>query len=124
MASSIDFAFAAERDALRWEVRNSTLELRDLMLTRMDSLRTEMVESRAQAQREILNALTTQRVDVLDSMARLQSIMQRDNGHLRKELLNTTLEQGKEISELLLDQLKALESIKLRGSEKENQKKG
>merc|ERR1719158_914025 len=111
MASSIDFALAAEREALHWEVRNATLELGSLLLTRLDSLRTELLQSREQQQRELLDAEAHHRAEVAEGMVRLQRNMRQEIRQLRGELLNMTMEQGREISELLLNQQKTLETI-------------
>lgn len=132
MASSIDFALAAERDAFHVHMRNATLELSSRLLTRLDSLRTEIVqsaefESLRKQQRELLDAESHHRREVTEGMVRLQSNMRRDMHQLRGELLNLTMEQGREISELLLEysqnQLKSLEGMRLRGTEKAPEKK-
>lgn len=108
MASSIDFALAAERDAMRdtirWEIHNATLELRGTLLPRLDALRTQLSQSQKE-QREILDALATQRTEIMDALSRLQRSSRRDSHQLRTE------------------QIKILEQIKLRGSDREKEKK-
>lgn len=111
VASSIDWALAAEREALHWEVRNSTVELRGLVLGRLDALRRELALQRAENH------------EMLESMTRLQRSMQRDAHQLRGDLLNISMEHGREITDLLLEQLKSLERINLRGTEREKEKK-
>merc|ERR1719353_773260 len=112
------FALASEWEAVHWEIRNSTHELRTFMSARLDAMRTEFVQSREQEQRELLDALTRQRTEILDTIGRLHRSTRRDANQLRGELFNITMEHSKEISDLQMEQLKRLESIKhrLRGA--------
>lgn len=101
-------AVSSQWDASNLEFRNASKELS----SQLDSIRTELLHEQER-----------QHSEVMDAIANLGRSLHRDALQWRKEFLNFTQQQRREVSDVLLEQLKTLEDIKLRGSDREPQKK-
>lgn len=132
-SSMVDFALASEREALYSEVRNATSELRTTLLSRLDEVQDEFLRSRQQEQREVLRLLenlssqssqilqlqSDQHSEVLATIERLSNVNRAQTHQLRTDLLNISIEHSREISDLLMEQLKTLENIKGKAEQQE-----
>jgi len=109
-------------EAVHWEIRNSSMEMQALMASQMASLNTQLMFIR-QDQIDLREAATRQRAEIIGLIESMRKFMQRDHNRLREDVLNTTIEQSQEIADMLEEELKSLERIKLRGSDRRKEKK-
>jgi len=135
----------SEDEALRWELRNATLELRALLLglreqhrksdqvaLTKDQVREALARERETLVQRLREALAAESSDaeaeereaLLEALRQERGQEHEDIMQLRLSLFNFTAAQSTQIKDILLEQLAALQDIKLRGSGRSKEKSG